>query len=71
MKLKHYNSEKLKNELKSIILSEGLGKSYKVFIFGSRVNNTSNERSDIDIGIMRKTEVSPQKLHNIQKKSKK
>ncbi|MBU0647377.1 nucleotidyltransferase domain-containing protein [Patescibacteria group bacterium] len=52
MRLEHYSSEKLKKEILDIISKYLNLLEYKVFFFGSRVNNIGNERSDIDIGIL-------------------
>lgn len=51
MRLEHYSSEKLRQDILGI-----LGKyldlaHYRVFFFGSRVTGTGTDRSDIDVGI--------------------
>ncbi len=51
MKLEHYPLEKLKQEIKEIVGKHLDLRAYKIFFFGSRVDGTSHERSDIDIGI--------------------
>jgi predicted nucleotidyltransferase len=51
MKLEHYPSEKLKEDILKI-LSKYLDLSqYKIFFFGSRVRGNADERADIDVGI--------------------
>lgn len=40
-------------------------RKYKVFYFGSRVNGTNRERSDVDIGIEGNEIVPYDKLHQI------
>lgn len=50
MQLKHYSEEKLKEQLRGIV-SKRLGSDVKMFFFGSRVNGTAGDRSDIDFGI--------------------
>ncbi len=42
---------------------------YKIFFFGSRVNGTGGERSDIDVGIMGK-KIDASKIAEIQDKLK-
>jgi predicted nucleotidyltransferase len=44
-------SEKIKNEILSIIISEINEASFCVFLFGSRAENKEKSYSDIDIGI--------------------
>ncbi len=51
MKLEHESTEVLKREIMRIVGKHLDLAEYKIFFFGSRVNNRSNERSDIDIGI--------------------
>jgi uncharacterized protein len=51
MRLEHYSLEKLQKELLSIIGRHVDLSRYRVFFFGSRVNGTGTERSDIDVGI--------------------
>lgn len=51
MKLEHYRVDKLKSEILRVIRKYLDLKEYKVFFFGSRVDRTASERSDIDIGI--------------------
>lgn len=40
-------------------LSQHLGKDYRAFIFGSHVTGNNRRWSDIDIGILGKTKLSP------------
>ena len=51
MRLEHYPVEKFKKEILKIIGASIDLKKHKVFLFGSRVGNKGDERSDIDIGI--------------------
>lgn len=51
MKLKHYPAEKLKKEILSILRKHVDLAGFRVFFFGSRIDGTGGERSDIDIGI--------------------
>lgn len=51
MRLKHYPTDKFKADVLRSIEKELDLKTYRVFIFGSRVNERGDERSDIDIGI--------------------
>jgi len=52
MRLEHYSSEKLKEEILEIVSKYLNFSQYKVFFFGSRVNNTGDEHSDVDVGIL-------------------
>lgn len=51
MKLKHYSEKKLKKEILEIVGKYLNLDQYRVFFFGSRVNDQASERSDIDVGI--------------------
>lgn len=51
MRLEHYDSEKLKAELKEIAGRHLDLSRYSLFFFGSRVGGGGDDRSDIDIGI--------------------
>lgn len=51
MRLEHYDSEKLKLELKEITEKNLDISRYAVFFFGSRVSARGDDRSDIDVGI--------------------
>jgi predicted nucleotidyltransferase len=52
MRLEHYSIEKLKKEITAIVkrYHDELNGA-RVFFFGSRVDGSGTERSDIDIGI--------------------
>lgn len=55
---KKQSIEKLKKDVLAVI-EKNLGKgNYKVFLFGSRARGNYWDRSDIDIGIDRKNEIS-------------
>lgn len=51
MRLEHYDSEKLKKELREIFEHHLDLSRYAVFFFGSRVAGGGDDRSDIDVGI--------------------
>jgi predicted nucleotidyltransferase len=68
MQLKHYPVEKLKKEILEIVGQEIDLSKYRVFFFGSRVENKGTERSDIDIGIEGPQPVPAEKFLNIQEK---
>lgn len=51
MRLEHYDSEKLKRELKKIAERNLDISRYAIFFFGSRVSARGDDRSDIDVGI--------------------
>ena len=51
MRLEHYNEDKLKKEILSVLAKHLDLKKYKVFFFGSRVSGGGSDRSDIDVGI--------------------
>lgn len=51
MRLEHVPPEKLKKDILFILGKHLNLDEYRVFFFGSRVNETSTERSDIDVGI--------------------
>ncbi|MFN0049291.1 MAG: nucleotidyltransferase domain-containing protein [Cytophagales bacterium] len=55
MKLEHYSSDKLKAQLSIIVRKYLSGSHYTLFFFGSRVDGTSKERSDVDIGLITAT----------------
>lgn len=65
MRLEHYNSEKLKQELKEIIEKHLDLSHYAVFFFGSRVTGNGDDRSDIDVGIEGRSTVPSNKLWKI------
>lgn len=58
MRLEHYPIEKLKREILQIVGQHLDLEEYHLFFFGSRVNGKGDERSDIDIGIEGKSEIS-------------
>lgn len=65
MKLERAPIGKLKRDiLETIGKYADLGK-YKIFIFGSRISGSSDERSDIDIGIEGKQPMPPEALAKI------
>ncbi len=51
MKLEHYSLEKLKKEIIGVMAKHLDLQKTRVFFFGSRVDKSASERSDIDIGI--------------------
>lgn len=51
MRLEHYSVEKLKKEILSILEKHRELKGCRVFLFGSRIDGSGTERSDIDIGL--------------------
>lgn len=51
MRLEHYPVEKLKKQILEILGRHLDLAQYRVFFFGSRVDGTAGERSDIDLGI--------------------
>jgi len=51
MKLEHYPLGKLKKEILEIVRKYLDTNSFKIFFFGSRVNDKADQRSDIDVGI--------------------
>ena len=65
MKLEHYSKEKLKKEIKEIIGKYLDLTKYQIFFFGSRVDGSSHERSDIDVGIEGPEEISAVDITNI------
>ncbi len=58
MRLEHESVEKLKSSVLNIIGKYLNLNEYKVFFFGSRITGTSDEYSDIDIGIEGPSEIS-------------
>jgi len=65
MRLEFYSSEKLQEEVKSIIGKYLDLDQNKIFFFGSRVTKKGNERSDIDLGIEGEKEISWQVMAKI------
>lgn len=51
MQLEHASATDLKKAIRHIVAKHLSPNQYRVFFFGSRVNGTGSERSDIDIGI--------------------
>ena len=51
MNLRHYPIEKLRTDLRSIVGRRLDLAKYRLFFFGSRVTNTGDDHSDIDIGV--------------------
>ena len=66
MKLQHYPSELLKNQI-SAILKNQLGNlsPYQAFFFGSRVTRHGDDRSDIDLGIQAAGPIPSQTMSRI------
>jgi len=65
MRLEYYSSEKLAKEIIEITGKYLDLASFRVLFFGSRVSESGNERSDIDIGIDGPTPVPPAVLSEI------
>lgn len=51
MRLEHESAEELTQRLKELVGQHVDLKEYRLFFFGSRVQNRGDERSDIDVGI--------------------
>ena len=51
MKLAHYPAEQLKKDIPAVIGKYLDLNEYRVFLFGSRVNDKGDDRADIDVGI--------------------
>lgn len=51
MNLRHYPVEKLKTDLRSIVGRSLDLAQYRLFFFGSRVTNSGDDHSDIDVGV--------------------
>lgn len=51
MRLEHESVEKIKQDIKDIVSRHLDLSHYKLFFFGSRVQDRGDDRSDIDIGI--------------------
>lgn len=58
----------IKNILEQVsqIIAHELHGSYRLFLFGSRAQANSKKTSDIDIGIIADTPISPLEMANIQ-----
>ena len=52
----------------ALIISNELEEHCRLFLFGSRAKDTSNDKSDIDIGIISKTRITGKQLLTIQEK---
>ncbi len=65
MRLEFYSSEKLKQEVGSIVGKYLDLNQNKIFFFGSRVTGKGDERSDIDIGIEGTKKISWQVMAKI------
>jgi len=59
------NFDKLKPKIVNIIKSKLSLHKYRIFLFGSRINGTGSERSDIDIGIEAKEKIEVTKIDEI------
>lgn len=57
MKLKYVDEKQFKADILNIIKKYIILDEYKIFIFGSRVLGTADERSDIDVGIKGKNPI--------------
>ena len=71
MRLEHYPSEKLIKEIIKIVGKHLDISKYKVFLFGSRVTDKGDERSDIDIGIEGPEPVLPKTMLEIEEEIEK
>lgn len=65
MQIEHLSQKKLEKDLLQIIGKYLDLNSTKVFFFGSRVNGSSNDRSDIDVGLEAKEPISSNILWKI------
>lgn len=65
MQTQHYPYSQLKSELKELVGRHIDLQNYRAFIFGSRVTDYGDDRSDIDIGIEGKVPLSITKLAGI------
>jgi predicted nucleotidyltransferase len=52
----------------ALIISNELDGRCRLFLFGSRAKDTSNDKSDIDIGVISKTRITGKQLLTIQEK---
>ena len=66
MYIEYYPLEKLKREIASIIFKQLDAVAHRLFFFGSRVNGTNNERSDIDVDIEGHRRITSEKFLAIQ-----
>lgn len=65
MQPQHYPFTQLKLDLLKIATKHVDINEYKFFIFGSRVTNNGDDRSDIDIGVLGKKQLQPSVLFSI------
>lgn len=65
MNLRHYPVEKLKTDLRSIVGRRLDLAQYRLFFFGSRVTNSGDDHSDIDVGVEGPAPVPPAALSAI------
>lgn len=65
MKIEHIEEDKLKKMVIDVIGKHIDLSKYDVFFFGSRVEGTSDERSDVDIGIEGDEPVPGEAMQNI------
>lgn len=66
MKLEHLTEDELRTQLLSIFKRYLDIHLYRVFFYGSRVKNTHDERSDIDVGIWGKEAVPLELMFDLQ-----
>ena len=69
MKLEEQDKRMIEAGIIDILKSYIRLSEYKIFFFGSRVNGTGGERSDIDVGIIGE-KIDASKTAEIQEKSK-
>ena len=65
MKIEHIDEEKLRKMIIEVIGKHLDISKYDIFFFGSRVEGTSDERSDIDVGIEGDKPVPADAMQNI------
>lgn len=58
MRLEFYSIQKLKKEIAGIVGKYLNLSEYKIFFFGSRISDSGDEHSDIDIGIEGSNKIS-------------
>jgi predicted nucleotidyltransferase len=58
MKMKHYDRKKLNRKILNIFSRYINLTDFRIFYFGSRLNEKCDDRADIDIGIEGKNEIS-------------
>lgn len=64
MQIKFVDEQKLKKDIKETIKAV-LKNDFEIFLFGSRITGSSSDKSDIDIGIKGKRELTGSELYNI------